>query len=563
MNILLLSAGGGGGNILRSVKALFQRDVEVAQETDPQYAARLTAAVTTRFLDTNEFSLADVPAAERVLIGPRTTGRLGARHSPDVARAALEESRNEVEALIARHSVIVLIATGGKGTGAGTIFPLAQIARQYRKLVLPIFVRPSFERHEVDKRRYDHALQVAAQFDAAQIRLMEILNDRGYVEDHPQPQAVVWERMNLPIARSLRGLIYVLWDLSQVDPSDLSMLFAGNGRFRTAFAELDPPAGQDPTRSEVHDAVQSCCENPYYAFGKPAGTSLICIHGEWSNVVDARIKGQLAAAAMGDRPDSPYTPLYVRTVHAPRPWGVTALLSEFTGSHQPLDIEWSMAAESEQRVLHLELKEPRIAVLPLPFLSAASPFEEPGQSAFASEEGDTTSVPSEDDDLPAFSSFWEFAVAINRSDSVALALARSEASESLPIDPADVRKLLGTVWFRGVVPRLSEAWKTRVLDVLVGGVAVPNHPVRRGKQSVRLSDMSYQDLLELAKTSTLATIRPDLDLLLAVGRLWGEDGLRRLRFADATPNGTPTMFASLFQGVRLRGESAQGADEQR
>jgi cell division GTPase FtsZ len=169
VNILLLSAGGGGGNILRSVKALFQRDVAVAQETDPPYAAKLTAAVTTRFLDTNEFSLADVPTAERLLIGPRTTGRLGARHSPDVARTALEESKGEVEALIAQHSVIVVIATGGKGTGAGTIFPLAQIARQYRKLVLPIFVRPSFERHEVDKRRYDHALQVAAQFDAAKL----------------------------------------------------------------------------------------------------------------------------------------------------------------------------------------------------------------------------------------------------------------------------------------------------------------------------------------------------------------------------------------------------------
>jgi cell division GTPase FtsZ len=559
VNILLLSAGGGGGNILRSVKALFQRDVEVAQETDPQYAARLTAAVTTRFLDTNEFSLADVPASERLLIGPRTTGRLGARHSPDVARAALEESRSDVEALIARHSVIVIIATGGKGTGAGTIFPLAQIARQHRKLVLPIFVRPSFERHEVDKRRYDHALQVAAQFDAAKIRLMEILNDRGYVEDNPQPQAVVWERMNLPIARSLRGLIYVLWDLSQVDPSDLSMLFAGNGRFRIAFAELDPPAGQDPIGTDVQLAVQGCCENPYYAFSRPAGTSLICIHGEWSNVVDARIKGQLAAAAMGDRPDSPYTPLYVRAVHAPRPWGVTALLSEFTGAHQPLDIEWSMAADSDQRVLQLE-QEPRIATLPVPSLRASSPVEEPRESEFASE-GIEPAPASSDGEPAAFSSFWEFAVAMNRSDPIALVLARSGASDDLPIEPADVRKLLGTVWFRGVVPHLSESWKTRVLDALVEGVAVPNHPVRRGKHHVRLSDMSYQDLLELAKTSTLAAIRPELDLLLAVGRLWGEDGLRRLRFADATPNGTPTMLAGLFQGMRRT--SAQAADERR
>jgi hypothetical protein len=46
--------------------------------------------------------------------------------------------------------------------------------------VLPVFVRPSFERHEVDKRRYDHALHVGLQFDEARIRLIEILNDRAY-----------------------------------------------------------------------------------------------------------------------------------------------------------------------------------------------------------------------------------------------------------------------------------------------------------------------------------------------------------------------------------------------
>src|SRR5215510_11122653 len=263
---------------------------------------------------------------------------------------------------------------------------------------------------------------------------------------------------------------------------------------------------------------------------------------------------------MGARPDSPYTPLYVRAVHAPSPWGVTALLSEFTGAHQPLDIEWSLAADSEQRALHLE-QERRIAILPVPSLRASSPVEEPSESEFASEEIEPAPA-SSDDERAAFSSFWEFAVAMNRSDPVALALARGGVSDDLPIDPADVRKLLGTVWFRGVVPRLSESWKTRVLDALVEGVAVPNHPVRRGKQHVRLSDMSYQDLLELAKTSTLAAIRPDLDLLLAVGRLWGEDGLHRLRFADAMPNGTPTMLAGLFQGMRHR-TGTQAADEQR
>ena len=184
---------------------------------------------------------------------------------------------------------------------------------QQKKLVIPIFVRPSFERHEVDKRHYDHAVRAIEQLDSAGIRLIEILNDRGYAEHDPQPQPIVWERMNVPIARGLRGLIYVLWDLSQVDPSDLSILFAGSGRLRIGFAEIDPPDGGEPSDEQVAHAARRCCDNPYYAFHKPAGTSLVCIQGDWSNLVDAKIKGGLAAA-MGAEDESPYSPLYARAV---------------------------------------------------------------------------------------------------------------------------------------------------------------------------------------------------------------------------------------------------------
>ena len=251
MNILLVSTGGGGGNILRSLKALFARDVAIVHKADAKYAERLRRAITTRFLDTNEYSLAQVPKEERLLIGATTTHGLGSQHSPALAARALEESREQIEQLIDNYAVVVIIGTGGKGTGAGTMFPLAEIVRRQNKLVLPVFVRPSFERHEVDKRRYDHAIEVAARFDSARIRLIEILNDRAYSDRDPQPQSVVWERMNLPIARGLRGLIYVLWDLSQVDPSDLSILLAGNGRVRSAGSSVPtrPTAVADRDRS--------------------------------------------------------------------------------------------------------------------------------------------------------------------------------------------------------------------------------------------------------------------------------------------------------------------------
>jgi cell division GTPase FtsZ len=549
MHILLLSAGGGGGNILRSVKAAFRRDLAVTQKSDPRYAERLRRAVTTRLLDTNEFALSDLPREERVLIGARTTGRLGARHDPAVALEALNESRGEIEALFSRYSIIILIGTGGKGTGSGTMFPLAQIARKQRKLVIPIFVRPSFERHEVDKRHYDYAVNAIEQFDSAGIRLIEILNDRGYAEHDPQPQPVVWERMNLPIARGLRGLIYVLWDLSQVDPSDLSVLFGGHGRLRIGFAEIDPPDGGEPADELVEQAARRCCENPYYAFRKAAGTSLICIQGDWSNLVDAKIKGRLAAA-MGADAKSPYSPLYARAVGTPKPWGVTALFAEYTGSHQPLDVDWSL--ERGVRTIastHRTVGEP-IAVEEASVAVAVAESTAPSLS-----EPQHTPAPPKVIEPPshaaAFATFWEFAVALNRSEPAALALAGNGAAADIPIDGAELRRLLGMMWFRTMLARLSPQWRERILNVLIDTAAVPDHMLKLGRQPLHLHELTYEQAQEIgAKTMLPDWVRTDLDLVITVGRFWGPAAIKRLRFVEAPERHEPSMMETLLDRFR-------------
>ena len=548
MHILLLSAGGGGGNILRSVKAAFRRDLAVTQKADAKYADRLRRAVTTRFLDTNEFALSDLPKEERFLIGARTTGRLGARHDPAVALEALHESRTDIEALFSRYSIIILIGTGGKGTGSGTMFPLAQIARQQKKLVIPIFVRPSFERHEVDKRHYDYAVSAIEQFDKAGIRLIEILNDRGYAEHDPQPQPIVWERMNLPIARGLRGLIYVLWDLSQVDPSDLSVLFAGRGRLRIGFAEIDPPDGSEPGDELVEQAARKCCENPYYAFHKPAGTSLVCIQGDWSNLVDAKIKGRLAAA-MGVDAESPYSPLYARAVGMPRPWGVTALFAEYTGAHQPLAVDWS-----PERFVRTPAVSPRAVGEPIVVVDqapvVAMAIESPATNERHVDQSDHAVVapPS----TTAFASFWEFAVALNRSDPAALALANDGLTSEMSIDGVELRRLLDMMWFRTVLGRLSSHWRERILTVLVESAAMPNHVVKVGRQAMHLGELSYDQLQEIgSKTMVADWIRPDLDLLITVGRFWGADAVKRFRFVDAPARREPSMMETLLHRLRI------------
>jgi cell division GTPase FtsZ len=527
MNILLMSTGGGGGNILRSLKTLFARDVAIAQKTDAAYAERLRRAVTTRFLDTNEFSLAQVPEEERLLIGRATTRGLGSRHDPALAARALEESRDQILKLVDDYSIVVIIGTGGKGTGAGTTFPLADLVRRRNKLVLPVFVRPSFERHEVDKRRYDHALHVGSQFDEARIRLIEILNDHAYSDRDPQPQSVVWERMNVPIARGLRGLIHVLWDLSEVDPSDLAILLAGNGRMRIGFGEIDPPEGHDPTEAQIREAVDACWQNPYCAFTRLPGTSLVCIQGDWSNLADATIKTSIAARALGNVPEARYNPLYARAVHAPRPWGVTALFTEYTGAHEPMPLVWNS----------------KPSIVDLPATTNGVPVERNDSSA---------TVLSEPPAGPSFATVGDLARALNRHDRRALELAARDPEPDILIEGPMVRKLVGAIWFRSIFPKLSSSWQTRLLDALAASVVIPNHVLSLGRQPIHLADGSYEDLKAIAaSTAVSGAAGADLHLVLAIVGLWGEDARTRLRFADVAAPEQSSRLGALF-GMRRR-----------
>ena len=471
-----------------------------------------------------------------MIIGAATTGGLGARHNPEIAAQALEESKAEVQQLLSEHSVIVIIGTGGKGTGAGTTFPLAQMARQQKKLVIPIFVLPSFERHEVEKRRYDHALHVASQFDSAGIRLMEILNDRGYADTDPQPQSVVWERMNLPIARGLRGLLYVLWDLSQVDPSDLSILFAGPGRLRIGFSELNPPAGQEPDDDEIKAAVRTCWENPYCAFNDAPGTSLVCIQGDWSNVADGKIKAELAALALGGAKEGPYNPLYARAARVPRPWGLTTLFSEYTGNHQALDVDWSAERKASMRA-GLQLDSAAVLVEP------TTPARQPVPAARAIE----ASAPA-----AAFGSFRDFALAINRSDAAALKQAANGSPPDIRIEVGELRKLMTAFWFRSVFSRLSPAWRDRLLAVLVEQVTIPNHAIKTSRRTVlhlsELTDVQRRQVLNSANLPD--AIRADFQLVLTVAMLWGEDAVKRLALTPASDAPEASTLSSLLQSFR-------------
>ena len=300
----------------------------------------------------------------------------------------------------------------------------------------------------------------------------------------------------------------------------------GTADCESGFAEIDPPAGAEPSDELVEDAARRCCDNPFYAFHKPPGTSLICIQGDWSNVVDAKIKGRLATA-MGVDSRSPYSPLYARAVGAPKPWGVTALFAEYTGTHPPLEVDWALERGVRTATSYQRLEsEPMPVEQPAPIVAeSAEAADEPRRRACRSSSRCAS---------PRFSTFWEFAVAVNRSDPAALALASNGATSTIPIDGAEVKKLMSVMWFRTVLARLSGDWRDRLLTALVEHVPVSDHQVKLGRQTMHLRELTYAQLQEIdSKTFVPDVVRPDLDLLMTVGRFWGADAVKRFRFVEA------------------------------
>jgi hypothetical protein len=87
--------------------------------------------------------------------------------------------------------------------------------------------------------------------------------------------------------------------------------------------------------------------------------------------------------------------------------------------------------------------------------------------------------------------------------------------------------------------------------VLIETAAVPDHTLRVGRQTMRLQELTFEQLQEIgSKTMVPDTIRPDLDLLITVGRFWGADAVKRFRFVEAPERQEASMVASLLDRFR-------------
>ena len=91
-----------------------------------------------------------------------------------------------------------------------------------------------------------------------------------------------------------------------------------------------------------------------------------------------------------------------------------------------------------------------------------------------------------------------------------------------------------------------------MLEQLLQHVAIPDHAVRNGRQTVHLSELTHEELKRIVTSTILPdAIRRDLQLLDAVGTLWGKDVLRRFEFTPISDHAEkPSRLGSLLEGLR-------------
>ncbi len=153
----VVGVGGGGGN---AVNRMIEEDLEgvefISVNTDAQ-------------------ALKGNRSAIKIQIGRRLTRGLGAGARPEIGRAALEESRDEVgEALKGADLVFVTAGMGG-GTGTGAAPLIGRMARESGALTIAVVTKPfQFE----GKKRLRQAEEGLAELHDAVDTMIVVPNER-------------------------------------------------------------------------------------------------------------------------------------------------------------------------------------------------------------------------------------------------------------------------------------------------------------------------------------------------------------------------------------------------
>jgi cell division protein FtsZ len=153
----VVGVGGGGGN---AVNRMIDEDLEGVEFIS---------------VNTDSQALKNSKSGVKIQIGKKLTRGLGAGARPEIGRAALEESADEIRKVLEGSDLVFITAGMGGGTGTGAAPLIGEMAREMGALTIAIVTRPFlFE----GKKRMRQAEQGLAELKKAVDTMIVVPNER-------------------------------------------------------------------------------------------------------------------------------------------------------------------------------------------------------------------------------------------------------------------------------------------------------------------------------------------------------------------------------------------------
>lgn len=234
--IKVIGVGGGGGNAVNHMYNEGIHDVSFA------------------LCNTDNQALCESPVETRVQLGKRTTEGLGAGNRPEVAKAAAEESKEDIERLLSDGTKMVFITAGmGGGTGTGAAPVVANIAKSMGILTVGIVTIPFvFEGRKKIIQALRGVQEIAKNVDA----LLVINNERliDIYADLTIPNAFAKADDTLAIAAKGIAEIITVHGHINLDFADVKTILKDGG---VAIMSSGFGEGEDRVENAIKNALHS------------------------------------------------------------------------------------------------------------------------------------------------------------------------------------------------------------------------------------------------------------------------------------------------------------------
>jgi cell division protein FtsZ len=237
VSIKIIGCGGGGSNTISRCGE--------AGITGAQMAA----------VNTDAKHLLAVHAPKKILIGKRLTKGLGAGALPEVGEQAAHESEEEIREFIRGAHVVFVTAGMGGGTGTGSAYYVARVAKEEGSLVMGVVTMPFKSEGKIRMENAQAGLDKLRRFCDTTI---VIHNDR-LLELVPRlPINAAFKVADEILMQSIKGMTEIITKpgLVNLDYADLMTIMKGGGVAMIGIGE------SEEERDRIEYAINEALESP-------------------------------------------------------------------------------------------------------------------------------------------------------------------------------------------------------------------------------------------------------------------------------------------------------------